>query len=171
MVSDILPILLPDGGSRVFYENFEKKGCKMRTTYVAKQGEILPEWFVVDAKDLVLGRLATVVAARLRGKHKPEFTPNQLCGDTIVVVNADKVRLTSNKAETKIYYRHTGRKIRKRNFNEQMQRNSAWVIETAVRGMLPKNSLGRLMFKRLKVYSGSEHPHTAMKPQELKLGN
>lgn len=143
----------------------------MRTTYLAKRSEISPDWYVVDAQDLILGRLAVGVATRLRGKHKPEFTPSQLCGDAIIVVNADKVKLTAGKELTKTYYWHTGRKIRKRTFDVQKQRDSAWIIETAVRGMLPKNRLGRLMFKRLKVYSGSEHPHAAMQPQELKLEN
>lgn len=141
----------------------------MKSTYMAKQGEIEPKWFVVDASDMVLGRLATVVAARLRGKHKAEFTPHQLCGDTVIVVNADKVRLTGTKEESKKYYRHTGYTLKTTTFKQLKESYPERIVEKAVKGMLPKNVLGRKMGKRLHVYAGESHPHTSQQPEELKV--
>ncbi|MEB3752684.1 MULTISPECIES: 50S ribosomal protein L13 [Geobacillus] len=143
----------------------------MRTTYMAKPNEVERKWYVVDAAGKTLGRLASEVAALLRGKHKPIFTPHVDCGDHVIVINADKVELTGKKLTKKLYYRHSlypgGLKVRtalemRTNYPEQM-------IERAVRGMLPKGSLGRQMFKKLHVYRGSEHPHQAQKPEVYEL--
>lgn len=128
-------------------------------------------WYVVDAEDKTLGRIATEIAHRLRGKHKPEYTPHVDTGDYIVVVNADKVRVTGNKFEGKKYYRHSGYPggIKEMNFKDMQARHPERIIEKAVKGMLPRNPLGRAMFKKLKVYAGGEHPHTAQQPQPLEL--
>ena len=128
-------------------------------------------WYVVDAENKTLGRLATELASRLRGKHKPEYTPHVDTGDYIVVVNADKVRVTGNKFEDKTYYRHSGYPggIKSMSFKDMQDRHPERIIEIAVRGMLPKNPLGRAMLKKLKVYAGAEHPHTAQQPQPLEL--
>jgi len=127
--------------------------------------------YVVDATDKVLGRLASEVATRLRGKHKPEYTPHVDTGDHIVIVNADKVRVTGNKAQAKIYYRHSGYPggIKEISLEEQLQRHPTRVIESAVKGMLPKNPLGRAMFSKLRVYAGPEHEHQAQQPKALEL--
>ena len=128
-------------------------------------------WFVVDAEDKTLGRLATEIARRLRGKHKPEYTPHVDTGDYIVVVNAEKVRVTGNKFNDKMYYRHSGYPggIKEMNFKDMQDRHPERIVEKAVKGMLPKNPLGRAMFKKLKVYSGAEHPHAAQQPQPLEI--
>lgn len=128
-------------------------------------------WFVVDAEDKTLGRLATEVALRLRGKHKPEYTPHVDTGDYIVVVNADKIRVTGNKFNDKMYYRHSGYPggIKEMNFKDMQERHPERILEKAVKGMLPKNPLGRAMFKKLKVYAGAEHPHAAQQPQPLEI--
>lgn len=143
----------------------------MTTTVSAKPHEVRRDWFLLDASDKVLGRLATEIAHRLRGKHKPEFTQHVDTGDYIVVVNAEKVRVTGNKATQKFYYRHSGRpgNLHQVRLDEQLQKHPERVLEAAVKGMLPKNSLGRAMFKKLKIYSGAEHPHTAQQPQVLEL--
>ncbi|NJN51937.1 MAG: 50S ribosomal protein L13 [Gammaproteobacteria bacterium] len=128
-------------------------------------------WWLVDAADKTLGRIATEIASRLRGKHKPEFTPNSDTGDFIVVVNADKVRVTGAKATDKIYYHHTGYigGIKGVSFEKLLAEHPERVIENAVRGMMPKGPLGRAMFKKLKVYAGAEHPHSAQQPQALDI--
>jgi large subunit ribosomal protein L13 len=128
-------------------------------------------WFVVDAENKTLGRLATEVALRLRGKHKPEYTPHVDTGDYIVVVNADKIRVTGNKFNDKMYYRHSGYPggIKEMNFKDMQDRHPERILEKAVKGMLPKNPLGRAMFKKLKVYAGAEHPHAAQQPQPLEI--
>ncbi len=140
-------------------------------TYTAKPESVKREWIVIDAEGVTLGRLATEIASRLRGKHKPEYTPHVDTGDYIVVVNADKVAVTGAKAQDKMYYRHTGYPggLREINFNDLQTRKPGRVVELAVKGMLPKNPLGRAMFKKLKVYAGTEHPHTAQQPKELKV--
>jgi len=140
-------------------------------TFSAKPETVKRDWYVVDAQGKTLGRLATEVASRLRGKHKPEYTPHVDTGDYIVIVNAEKVAVTGNKAADKMYYRHTGYPggIRSANFNEMIDRKPEMVIEKAVKGMLPKNPLGRAMFSKLKVYAGAEHPHAAQQPQELDI--
>ena len=140
-------------------------------TYTAKPETVKREWFVIDAEGATLGRLATLVASHLRGKHKPEYTPHVDTGDYIVVINADKVAVTCTKALNKMYYRHTGYPggIREINFDDLQARKPGRVVELAVKGMLPKNPLGRAMFTKLKVYAGTEHPHTAQQPKELKV--
>ena len=140
-------------------------------TFSAKPAEVRRDWFVVDATGKTLGRLSTEIAHRLRGKHKPEYTPHVDTGDYIVVVNADKVAVTGNKMENKVYHRHTGfiGNLKSINMEKLMAKHPERVIETAVKGMLPKNPLGRAMFKKLKVYSGPEHPHAAQQPQALDI--
>jgi len=138
-------------------------------TFSAKTHEVKRDWFVVDATDKVLGRLAAEIAHRLRGKHKPEFTPHVDTGDYIVVVNAEKLRVTGNKSEDKMYYRHTGYPggIYETNFGKMQARFPGRALEKAVKGMLPKGPLGYAMFKKLKVYAGVEHPHAAQQPKVL----
>lgn len=140
-------------------------------TYTAKPQTVTRDWYVVDATDLTLGRLATELARRLRGKHKPEYTPHVDTGDYLVVINAEKVRVTGNKATDKTYYRHTGFPggLKSASFNELIDAAPERVIELAVKGMLPRNPLGRAMRKKLKVYAGTEHPHTAQQPVALEL--
>lgn len=140
-------------------------------TFSAKPAEVERDWFVVDADGKTLGRLATEVARRLRGKHKPEYTPHVDTGDYIVVVNADKIQVTGNKATDKMYYRHTGfpGNLRSRTFEKQHAEKPESVVEIAVKGMLPRNRLGRAMAKKLKVYAGPEHRHNAQQPKPLEL--
>ncbi len=140
-------------------------------TFSAKQHEVKRDWFVVDATDKVLGRLATEIARRLRGKHKPEFTPHVDTGDFIVVVNVEKLRVTGAKAEKKIYYRHSGYPggIYEDTFTKLQQRAPSRVLEKAVKGMLPKGPLGYAMIKKLKVYAGGNHPHVAQQPKSLEV--
>ncbi len=140
-------------------------------TFSAKPETVKREWFVIDAEGVTLGRLATEIARRLRGKHKPEFTTHVDTGDYIVIVNADKVHVTGRKVDDKMYYRHTGYPggLREVNFRDLQEQKPGRVIELAVKGMLPKTPLGRQMLKKLKVYAGTEHPHTAQQPQELKI--
>ena len=140
-------------------------------TFMAKPGEVERKWYVVDATDLVLGRLASNVAAVLRGKNKPIFTPNVDTGDFVIVINADKVRLTGKKLEQKYYRYHTGYigGLKEIQYKDMMEKKPVLAVELAIKGMLPKNSIGRKMFKKLKVYVGSEHPHAAQQPIELKF--
>ena len=140
-------------------------------TFSAKPHEVKRDWFVVDASDKVLGRLATEIARRLRGKHKTVYTPHVDTGDYIVVVNVDKLRVTGNKAQDKMYYRHTGYPggLRETNFTKLQQRHPGRALENAVKGMLPKGPLGYAMLKKLKCYAGTEHPHTAQQPQTLAI--
>ena len=138
-------------------------------TYSAKAETVQRDWYVVDAEGKTLGRLATEVATRLRGKHKPEFTPHVDTGDYIVVVNAEKIVVTGNKATDKIYYSHTEYPggIKDISFKDLLNKAPERVIQSAVKGMLPRGPLGREMFRKLKIYVGSEHPHTAQQPQQL----
>lgn len=140
-------------------------------TQSAKPESVARDWFVVDAADKTLGRLSTEIARRLRGKHKPEYTPHVDTGDYIVVINAEKVRVTGNKSTQKHYYRHTGYPggLRSMNFEEMIQRHPERVIEYSVKGMLPRGPLGRSMYRKLKVYAGDEHPHAAQQPQQLEI--
>ncbi|WP_210396721.1 50S ribosomal protein L13 [Motiliproteus sediminis] len=140
-------------------------------TVSTKPAEVKREWFVVDAEGKTLGRLATEIARRLRGKHKPEYTPHVDAGDYIVVINAEKVRVTGNKAQDKMYHRHTGYPggLRSMNFNQLIDHAPERVLQSAVKGMLPKGPLGRAMFTKLKVYAGGSHPHAAQQPQELNV--
>ncbi len=141
------------------------------STQVAKEQDIKREWFVVDLEDVVLGRAATEIARVLRGKHKPIYTPSVDTGDFVVVLNADKIKLTGNKLADKKYYRHTGFPggIREINAEKLLEKKPEMLVQSAVKGMLPKNKLGRKMFKKLKVYAGGEHPHAAQQPKELKI--
>jgi len=140
-------------------------------TYSAKPETVRREWFVVDAADKTLGRLSTEIASRLRGKHKPEYTPHVDTGDYIVVVNAEKVKVTGKKGSDKMYRRYSGyiSGLKEVSFDELMVKHPERAIELAVKGMLPKNPLGREMYRKLKVYAGAEHPHSAQQPQELVL--
>jgi large subunit ribosomal protein L13 len=140
-------------------------------TYSPRQGDVERSWFVVDATDLPLGRLASEVATLLRGKHKPSYAPHIDGGDFVIVVNAEKVAVTSGKSQAKIYYRHSGYPggIKAETFESLRLRRPEAIIERAVTGMLPKNRLGRQMSRKLKVYAGPDHPHAAQKPQALQL--
>jgi large subunit ribosomal protein L13 len=140
-------------------------------TFVAKPHEVKRDWYVIDAKGKVLGRVASEVARRLRGKHKPEYTPHVDTGDYIVIINAADIVVTGAKFEDKKYYHHTGFPggIRETNFRKMQERFPGRALEKAVKGMLPKGPLGYAMFKKLKVYAGSEHPHTAQQPQQLDI--
>ena len=140
-------------------------------TISAKPETAQHDWFVIDADGVTLGRLATEVARSLRGKHKTEYTPHVDTGDFIVIVNAEKVKVTGNKAQDKMYYRHTGHPggLKEANFTQMIERTPEKVIELAVKGMLPRNPLGRAMYRKLKVYAGQEHPHTAQQPETLTL--
>ncbi|KYG89978.1 50S ribosomal protein L13 [Metasolibacillus sp. FSL H7-0170] len=143
----------------------------MRTTFMAKGHEVERKWLVVDAEGQTLGRLASEVASILRGKHKPTFTPHVDTGDHVIIINADKIELTGNKLEGKIYYRHTQFTggLKQRTAGEMKEKYPTQMIELAVKGMLPKNSLGRQMFSKLNVYAGPEHPHAAQKPEAYEL--
>jgi large subunit ribosomal protein L13 len=140
----------------------------MKTRF-AKKDEFERKWYVVDATDQVLGRLASQIATYLRGKHKPQFTPHVDVGDFIIVVNAEKIKVTGDKFEEKVYYRHSGYPggIKAETVRKRMERKPELVIENAVKGMLPKNRLGRTLAKKLKVYKGSAHPHAAQKPETI----
>lgn len=140
-------------------------------TYSAKPHEVEQKWLLVDAEGQTLGRMATAIATRLRGKHKAEYTPHVDTGDFVVVINADKVTVTGNKAKDKIYYSHSGFPggLKSISFEKLLAKAPERVIKLAVKGMLPRNSLGRAMFKKLKVYAGAEHPHTAQQPESVNL--
>lgn len=140
-------------------------------TFTAKAQSVERDWCVVDATDKVLGRLAAEVASRLRGKHKPQFTPHVDTGDHIIVINAEKIKVTGNKLADKYYHHHTGYigNLKSIPLGEQLEKHPERVIQSAVKGMLPKNPLGRAMFKKLHVYAGPEHPHQAQQPVALEL--
>jgi large subunit ribosomal protein L13 len=140
-------------------------------TYVPKQNEIKRDWYVVDASDIVLGRLSTQVAAMLRGKHKPTYTPGLDTGDFVIVVNAARVRMTGNKWETKTYYRHSGDPGHLHHETAKVLRDTRpeRIVKYSVWGMLPKNRLGRQLLRKLKIYAGPEHPHQAQQPQAIKV--
>ena len=141
------------------------------TTFSAKAGEVQQGWFVVDAQDKVLGRLASQIASRLRGKHKPEYTPHIDTGDFVVVVNAARLRVTGRKAQDKTYYRHTGFPggIKQINFAKLQATRPERALQRAVKGMLPKGPLGYSMLRKLKVYAGATHPHSAQQPKKLEI--
>ena len=140
-------------------------------TYSPKPGEITRAWHVIDAEDVVLGRLATQAATLLRGKHKPIYAPHMDTGDFVIVVNAEKVALTGNKREDRFSYRHSGYPggLRKRSFGEMLDKHPERLVEKTITGMLPKNRLGRAMASKLKVYAGAEHPHIAQQPQPFEI--
>jgi len=145
-------------------------GTSMKT-FSAKSESVKRDWYVVDATDKVLGRLSTEVARRLRGKHKPEYTPHVDTGDYIIVINAEKIRVTGNKETDKMYHHHTGYigSLKSTNLAKLRQDHPERIIQHSVKGMLPKNALGRAMFKKLKVYAGEAHSHTAQQPQSLEI--
>jgi large subunit ribosomal protein L13 len=140
-------------------------------TYTPKSGDVQRDWYVIDATDVVLGRLAVQVATLLRGKHKATFAPHVDGGDFVIVINADKIALSGNKRETKLAYRHSGYPggLRAVKYGELLDKNPERAIEKAVRGMLPKNTLGRNQLSKLKVYRGAEHPHAAQQPQPFEI--
>lgn len=140
-------------------------------TFIAKPAEIERSWYIVDAEGQTLGRLASKIAAVLRGKHKPIFTPHVDCGDYVIVINAEKIHVTGNRLEQKKYYRHSGYPggLREISLADQLERFPTRPVELAVKGMLPKNKLGRKMFKKLKVYAGTEHEHAAQQPVPMEL--
>ena len=140
-------------------------------TFSAKPLEVTREWYVVDATDKIVGHLAAEIAARLRGKHKPEYTPHVDTGDFIVVINASKMKMSGDKAKNKRYYRHTGYPggIIETTFEKMQQRHPGRALEIAVKGMLPKGPLGYAMIKKLRIYAGEEHPHTAQQPKNLDI--
>lgn len=140
-------------------------------TYVTKPAEVERSWFVVDAEDQTLGRLATRIATVLRGKHKPSYSPSVDCGDYVIVVNAEKIKVTGNRLDQKVYYRHSGYPggLTEITLRRQLEKHPTRVIESAVRGMLPKNRLGRQMIKKLKAYAGPDHPHQAQQPEPFEF--
>lgn len=140
-------------------------------TYFANKENIENNWYVVDAADKVLGRLSTQIAKYLRGKHKPEYTPHADAGDYVIVLNAEKIRVTGKKEDEKVYYRHSGYPggLKETKLKDMRAKDPTRIIELAVKGMLPKNPLGRDMLRKLKVYAGTEHPHTAQQPIEINL--
>ena len=145
--------------------------AKNNKSYMAKPGEVESKWYIVDATDMVLGRLASQVASILKGKNKPEYTPNVDCGDHVIIINCEKIVLTGKKLEDKYYRYHTGYigGLKEISYGKLMADRSDLAVYEAVRGMLPKNSLGRTMIKKLRVYKGDQHNHAAQKPEELKL--
>ena len=140
-------------------------------TYTPKESEIERKWFVVDAEDAVLGRISTQIASVLRGKHKPQFTPHLDAGDFVIVINAEKVRVTGAKEQQKMYYRHSRYPggLRSFTFQEVIERNPERVIQLAVRGMMPKNALGKRMLRKLRIYTGPDHPHSGQQPAKLNI--
>ncbi len=143
----------------------------MQNTYSMKKSEINREWLIIDAADLTVGRLASEVATLLRGKHKPTFTPNMACGDNVIIINAEKVKFTGKKLTDKVYYRHTGHVggLKETTAGKMLETKPERVLELAVKGMLPKNTLGRQMYRQMFVYAGENHPHTAQQPKEYTL--
>lgn len=140
-------------------------------TYSAKPGEVDKKWVLVDAEDQPLGRLSSKIATLLRGKHKPQFTPHIDTGDNVIVINAEKVKLTGNKVQQKQYFRHTGYPGGERSATaeEKLEKDPTFLVENAVKGMLPKNRLGRKLFGNLRVYAGPVHPHTAQQPEKIEI--
>lgn len=172
----MVPFASPVPGRTVFFcltEPFDRRKKKpvSTKTFLPKQDEIKKAWWVIDAQDKILGRLATRAAVLLQGKHKPTFTPHLETGDYVVVVNAEKIAVTGKKLDDKIYYRHSGRlgSLKEQTLRERLDKHPERVIMEAIRRMLPKSRLGRRMLTHLKVYVGSEHPHTAQQPQEFKI--
>ncbi|MFI3175535.1 MAG: 50S ribosomal protein L13 [Bacillota bacterium] len=143
----------------------------MRTTYIAKEADVEKKWYVIDATDLILGRMSTEIANILRGKNKPQYAPNVDMGDYVIVINAEKVALTGKKLEQKMYYHHSGYAggLKETRMDKMLEAHPERIIEHSIKGMLPKNALGRKMYKKLHVYAGDSHPHAAQKPETLEL--
>lgn len=158
-------------GLDLFVNIYTPRSRSQMKTYNATNETVSHNWYVVDAAGKTLGRLASEVAVRLRGKNKPIYTPNVDTGDFIIVINSDQIKVTGNKSKDKIYYSHSGFPggIKEISFEKLMAKDSRRVIEIAIKGMLPKNPLGRAMYRKLKVYAGAEHPHAAQQPQLLDL--
>lgn len=156
---------------RTMAQLFNGSQSRVVKTYTAKPSDIKREWHLIDAKDKVLGRIATEIATRLRGKHKPQYTPHMDTGDYLVVINAEKIRVTGRKASQKVYYRHSGYPggLKSITFEKLIQRAPHRVIELAVKGMLPRGPLGRAMFRKLRVYAGPQHKHEAQQPRVLEV--
>ncbi|EPH98370.1 ribosomal protein L13 [Enterococcus faecalis 13-SD-W-01] len=167
------PQRAPETRSECQTSELKLEETNVRTTYMAKSGEVERKWYVVDATDVPLGRLSTIVASVLRGKNKPTFTPHVDTGDFVIVINADQVKLTGKKATDKIYYRHSNFPggLKSISAGELRAKNSRRLIETSVKGMLPKTTLGRKQFTKLNVYGGAEHPHAAQQPEVLDITN
>ncbi|MFH1218433.1 MAG: 50S ribosomal protein L13 [Candidatus Peregrinibacteria bacterium] len=140
-------------------------------TYTPKKSDLTPKWFIIDAKDKILGRLAPTIANKLRGKDKPIFTPHLDCGDFIIVINAEKVKLTGAKLDQKMYYRHSGYPsgLKGENASSLLKKDPTKLLEFAVKGMLPRNRLRKVFMLKLKLYAGEEHPHEAQKPEKLEV--
>jgi len=140
-------------------------------TWTVRPGDVERKWYIVDATDLILGRLSTQIATVLRGKHRAEYTPHADCGDHVIVINAEKIAVTGNKEAAKIYYRHSGYAggIKSITLEKQRAKHPERIIEAAVKGMMPKGPLGRSMLKKLKIYAGGDHPHAAQQPEAMKL--
>ncbi|NWF37888.1 50S ribosomal protein L13 [Mariprofundus sp. NF] len=140
-------------------------------TWTVRPGDIERKWYIVDANDLILGRLATQVATVLRGKHRPQYSPEADCGDHVIIINAEKIAVTGNKESAKTYYRHTryAGGLKSITLEKQREKFPERILELAVKGMMPKGPLGRAMLKKLKVYAGSDHPHAAQQPEVMKL--
>ena len=158
----------------LLHQNFctrQQRARQLMKTLSMRAEDVRRSWFVVDAEDKTLGRLATEIATRLRGKHKPEYTPHVDTGDYVIVVNAEKIRVTGAKTTDKMYYRHSGYPggIKERSFEQMRDSHPERIIEKAVKGMMPRNPLGRAMLKKLKVYAGAEHPHSAQQPEPLEI--
>ncbi|MCQ4934844.1 MULTISPECIES: 50S ribosomal protein L13 [Anaerotignum] len=143
----------------------------MRTTYIAKESDVVKKWYLIDAADMTLGRISTEIANILRGKNKPQYAPNVDMGDYVIVINAEKVAVTGKKLEQKVYHHHSGYTggLKTTRLDKMLDTHPERVIEHAVKGMLPKNALGRKMFGKLHVYAGAEHPHAAQKPENLEI--
>lgn len=143
----------------------------MRTTFMAKASEVERKWLLIDAEGKTLGRLTSEVASLLRGKHKPTFTPHVDCGDHVIIINAEKIKLTGNKLNDKMYYRHSGHPggLKSQTAKELLAKRPERMLELAIKGMLPKGSLGRQQFNKLNVYAGTEHKHEAQKPEVYEL--
>lgn len=169
----VCPTRAPETQVYVKHSNMKLEEKILRTTYMAKAGEVERKWYVVDATDVPLGRLSAVVASVLRGKNKPTFTPHVDTGDFVIVINADKVKLTGKKATDKIYYRHSNHPggLKSISAGELRANNSRRLIETSVKGMLPKNTLGRAQGMKLHVYAEGTHPHAAQQPEVLDITN
>ncbi|MGG5342415.1 50S ribosomal protein L13 [Enterococcus sp. AZ020] len=169
----VCPTMSPGNSSVCQTSNRKLEEKNVRTTYMAKTGEVERKWYVVDATDVPLGRLSAVVASILRGKNKPTFTPHVDTGDFVIVINADQVKLTGNKATDKIYYRHSQYPggLKSVTAGELRDKNSRRLIENSIKGMLPKNTLGRKQLTKLNVYGGAEHPHAAQQPEVLDITN
>ncbi len=152
------------------HNRVNKEGCEVRT-YTPHAGDNTATWHVIDATDVVLGRLASTVASLVRGKHKPTFAPHMDSGDFVIVINAEKIALSGNKAEAKLVYRHSGYPggLRSTPIGDVLAKDPARVVETAVKGMLPKTKLGRAQFSKVKVYAGAEHPHAAQQPTPFEI--